>query len=70
MNLNIIKNEINNNLNRQVKLYVHALRNKSYYINGVITKLYPNLFIVYDGSKEHSITYSDVASGDVKITYI
>lgn len=70
MNLNIIKEEVTKHQNERVKLYVRALRNKSYYLNGVITKTYPNLFIVNDGFREHSITYSDIASGEVKITYI
>ena len=70
MNLDIIKNEIKGNINNEVLVYVSALRNKSYRFTGRITKIYPNIFIVSNNEMEKAISYSDVASKDVKITYI
>lgn len=69
MNLDIIKNEINSHINEEVYVYVSALRNKSYSFKGYITKVYPNIFIVSNNDFEKAISYSDVASQDVKITY-
>ncbi len=70
MNLDLIKNEINSHLNDDVYVYVSALRNKSYSFKGKITKTYPNIFIVTNSELEKAISYSDIASQDVKITYI
>ena len=70
MNLDIIKNEIKGHINNEVLVYVSALRNKSYRFTGKITKVYPNIFIVSNNEMEKAISYSDVASNDVKITYI
>lgn len=70
MNLDIIKNDINSHLNNEVLVYVSALRNKSFSFKGKIVKTYPNIFIVANSDFEKSISYSDIASQDVKITYI
>lgn len=69
MNLDIVKNEIKEHLHDKVNVYVSALRNKSYHYSGVIIKMYPNLFIVKTDNNERSISYSEVATGDIKLTY-
>ena len=70
MNLDLIKNDIRKHLNADVHVYVSALRNKSFSFDGKITKVYPNIFIVTNDEFEKSISYFDIASKDVKITYI
>ena len=70
MNLDIIKNDIKSHLNNEVLIYVNALRNKSYSFKGKITKIYPNIFIVSGNDFDKTISYSDIASEDVKITYL
>ena len=70
MNLDLTKNEIKNHLNDEVSVYVSALRNKSFSFKGKIIKIYPNIFIVANSEFQKAISYSDIASKDVKITYI
>ena len=70
MNINIIKEEINKNLNRHVIVSVYGLRNRVNRYEGKIYKTYPNIFTVLIDSEEKSFPYRDVITGDVKIKYL
>lgn len=70
MNINIIKDEINKNINRKVSIAVHGLRNRVNRYDGVIYKIYPNLFTVLINGEEKSFNYRDVITGEVKIKYL
>mgnify|MGYP002590109088 CR=1 FL=1 len=68
MNINIIKNEINNKLNS--KVLVSGMRNRVNRLEGILYKTYPNLFTVLVDGEEKSFCYRDVITGDVKINYL
>ena len=70
MNINIIKNEINNKLNSKVLVSVYGMRNRVNRLEGILYKTYPNLFTVLVDWEEKSFCYRDVITGDVKINYL
>lgn len=70
MNINIIKEEIKNKINRKVSISVFGLRNRVNRYEGVIYKVYPNIFTVLIDGEEKSFTYRDVITGEVKIKYL
>ena len=70
MNINIIKNEINNKLNSKVLVSVYGMRNRVNRLEGILYKTYPNLFTVLVDGEEKSFCDRDVITGDVKINYL
>ena len=70
MNINIIKEEIKSKINRKVSISVFGLRNRVNKYDGVIYKVYPNIFTVLIDGEEKSFTYRDVITGEVKIKYL
>ena len=70
MNINIIKNEINNKLNSKVLISVYGMRNRVNRLEGILYKTYPNLFTVLVDREEKNFCYKDVITGDVKINYL
>ena len=70
MNIDIVKNKIENNLNRKVVVTVYGLRNKISKYEGILYKTYPNIFtILYEGN-EKSFTYNEYITGDIKIKFL
>ena len=59
MNINIIKNEINNKLNSRVLVSVYGMRNRVNRLEGILYKTYPNLFTVLVDGEEKSFCYRD-----------
>ena len=55
------------NLNRNVNVKVHGIRNKNDLINGTITECYPNVFIVNTKCGKRSFSYSDVLIGNIVV---
>ena len=70
MNINIIKEEIKGKINRKVSISVFGLRNRVNKYDGVIYKVYPNIFTVLIDGEEKSFTFRDVITGEVKIKYL
>ena len=70
MNIDIIKEEIKSKINRKVTISVFGLRNRVNKYDGVIYKVYPNIFTVLIDGEEKSFTYRDVITGEVKIKYL
>ena len=70
MNINFIKDEITRKLNSKVSISVYGLRNRVNRYEGVLYKVYPNIFTVLIGKEEKSFTYRDVITGEVKIKYL
>lgn len=69
MNINIIKEEISKNLGKQALIKVYGMRNKVNKYEGIIYKVYPNIFTVLINNEEKSFCYRDIIIGDVKIFY-
>ena len=70
MNIDIVKSEVNKNINRKVIINVYGLRNKVNRYEGIIYKIYPNLFTILVNGEEKSFNYRDVITGEVKIKYL
>ena len=70
MNLNIIKEEIAKNTNKNVLVSVYGMRNRVNRYEGVIYKTYPNIFTILENGEEKSFPYRDIITGDVKIKYL
>ena len=70
MNIDLVKRELEKNLNRRVIVTVYGLRNKISRYEGILYKMYPNIFtIMYDGT-EKSFTYNEYITGDIKLKFI
>lgn len=70
MNIDIVKNKILNNLNRKVIVTVYGLRNKINRYEGVLYKVYPNIFSIIEDGIEKSFSYNDYITGDIKIKFL
>ncbi len=70
MNIELIKQKIQNNLNKKVVVTVYGLRNKITRYEGILYKVYPNIFTIYFDGIEKSFTYNDYITGDIKIKFL
>lgn len=70
MNIDNIKNELQNNLNKKVLVTVHGMRNRTSRYEGVLYKLYPNIFSIITDDGEKSFSYNEYITGEVKIKYL
>lgn len=70
MNINLVKEEISKKLNSKVMVSVYGMRNRVSRLEGILYKIYPNLFTILVDGEEKSFCYRDVITGDVKIKYL
>lgn len=70
MNLNVIKSQIESNINKKVLVSVYGLRNRVDRYEGTLYKVYPNIFTILIRGEEKSFTYRDVITGEVKLKYL
>lgn len=70
MNLDEIKEKLSKNLNKNVKVTVYGLRNKVNHYEGILFKLYPNIFSIMTDTGEKSFSYNEYITGEVKIKVI
>lgn len=70
MNINLVKEKINNNLNKKVLVTVYGMRNKVTRYEGVLYKTYPNIFSILEDGVERSFSYNDYIIGDIKIKFL
>ena len=70
MNINITKEEIRKSINKKVIISVYGMRNRINRYEGIIYKVYPNIFTILIDGEEKSFTYRDIITGDIKIKYI
>lgn len=70
MNINLVKEEISKKLNSKVMVSVYGMRNRFSRLEGILYKIYPNLFTILVDGEEKSFCYRDVITGDVKIKYL
>ena len=69
MNIDDVKKNIKDNINRQIELKVYGMRNKNSTYVGYISNTYPALFTVTINGVDKSFNYVDVLTGEVKIKY-
>ena len=70
MNLDKIKEEVASLVNKEVMINVSGIRNKKQMYKGIINNVYSNIFTILINGVNKSFTYSDIATGDVKIYHI
>ena len=70
MNIELIKKELTNNLNKKVIVTVYGLRNKISRYEGILFKIYPNIFTIKSDGVEKSFSYNEYITGDIKIKFI
>lgn len=70
MNIDIVKNKLRENLNKKVIVTVYGLRNKVNRHEGVLYKIYPNIFSIIEDGIEKSFSYNDYITGYIKIKYL
>lgn len=70
MNINLVKEEISKKLNSKVMISIYGMRNRVSRMEGILYKIYPNLFTIMVNGEEKSFCYRDVITGDVKIKYL
>ncbi len=67
MNIDIVKNKIENNLNKKVVITVYGMRNKISRYEGILYKTYPNIFTILCDGVEKSFSYNDYITGYIKV---
>ena len=70
MNIDLVKNKIASNLNKKVIITVYGMRNKVTRYEGILYKIYPNIFSILENGVEKSFSYNDYITGEVKIRFI
>ena len=70
MNIDIVKSKLENNLNKKVVVTVYGLRNKINKYEGILYKIYPNIFSILEDGVEKSFSYNDYITGDIKIKFL
>ncbi len=70
MNIDLIREEIKNHLNKPVRIKVFGMRNKINDYSGIINAIYPNIFSIINPEYEKSFSYRDIITGEIEIKYI
>ena len=70
MNSENVKNMIESNLGKNVKITVYGMRNKKDFYEGKLYKVYPNIFTIIYNGEEKSFSYRDVITKDINIKYL
>lgn len=69
MNLDAVKDNITKNIGKKVVVTVYGMRNKINKYEGVLYKVYPNIFSIMTDYGEKSFSYNEYITGEVKIRY-
>lgn len=69
MNLDAVKDNIAKNIGKKVVITVYGMRNKVNKYEGVLYKVYPNIFSIMTDYGEKSFSYNEYITGEVKIRY-
>ena len=68
--INKIKNDIKNNLGKDVMIFYNGSRNKKEEYKGVVTEIYNNIFIVKLSTDDiKSFSYFDILTNTVEIFF-
>ena len=69
MNLDTVKDNITKNIGKKVIVTVYGMRNKVNKYEGILYKVYPNIFSIMTDYGEKSFSYNEYITGEVKIRY-
>ena len=70
MNIDSIKDIINKNIGRMVRITVYGIRNKVNHYDGTLYKTYPNIFTILYNGEEKSFSYRDMITKDIDVKYL
>ncbi len=70
MNIDFIKKDLSSKLGKKVLITVYGMRSRVDYYEGILYKIYPNIFTIKYQGEEKSFTYRDVITKDITIKYI
>ena len=70
MNVDLVKEQIKSNLGKKVIVKIYGMRNRVDTIEGIITKVYPNLFMVENNRESKSISYSEIITKEAVVKYL
>ena len=70
MNISDIRDEIKTLVNKEIMLKVSGSRAKTTMMKGIVNEVYSNIFTVLVDGVNKSLTYADVAIGDVCIYHM
>ena len=68
MNINIIKTKLKEYINQKLKIKVFIGRNKYEYYEGIIERMYDNIFTIKTEARLKSFSYSDIATKTIVIS--
>ena len=68
--IDIIKSEIKNHLNCEVKVISKENRNRNEVFYGYIIEYYAHVFVVSNGIDRKSYSYNDILSKDILLTFL
>ncbi len=69
MTIAAIRDNINNNIGKDVLVIHNEGRNKVYKYRGKLLEVYNNIFIVMDNGNKRSFSYYDVLTNTIKISF-
>ena len=70
MNIELIKNNIAKKIGSKVLITVYGMRNHVERYEGIIYKIYPNIFTIMYQNEEKSFAYRDIITKDVSLKYL
>ena len=70
MNIDFVKEHIHKHLGKKVRITVFGIRNKQNHFDGVLYKVYPNIFTIMYQGEEKSFSYRDIITNDIDIKYL
>ena len=70
MNISCVKREIAKNKGKKVLVKIYGMRNRVDSIEGIITQVYPNLFMVENNHEAKSISYADLITKEAVVKYL
>ena len=70
MTIDAIRNSIHHNVGNEVKVIHNEGRNKITYYKGKVVEVYQNIFIVLDHDSKRSVSYHDILTETVKISFM
>ncbi|MBE6155563.1 MAG: hypothetical protein E7164_02255 [Firmicutes bacterium] len=70
MNIEIVKKELCQKIGSKVRVTVYGLRNKIERYEGLLYKIYPNIFTILYDNEEKSFAYRDVITKDINVKFL
>ena len=70
MNIDLVREEIKKNLGKKVLVKIYGMINKRESIEGIITKVYPKLFLVENSYESKSISFADIITKEAIVKYL